>query len=386
MPYRPVDSIIPPDKIHLVWPEQRKPKPHKKKFPLQDFLAVLICLLVVLNSCFFLVEAESSAKVRFTANTEVDLSGLSAALYILSGSECDQLTVSGSTLTSDIPSGSSFSLGTSGHTVLSLTPSGGTASLTFNSGFLSSSGYLSQWTVGSSVASTKVSFTVGVSERNADYLVKVDGQRLNYFKSSSAGQVSFTYKGGFSSKIFEIIREDRPGVALPPVAFQPPTPPEEGFSVLINNGAEYTTEREVTLTLNGGPDAKRMSISESLDFSDASQEPYQTTKAWILSQGEGPKTIYVKFYTEWGQSSPIVSDSIILRAEEGVEEEIKEEVEEEKPTEENIEVLRTKVIELKTQIAQTRTKILRVLYQRLLEIQEKIKNLQSKLWNFLGAE
>ncbi|MHA1289725.1 MAG: hypothetical protein ACTSPB_20265, partial [Candidatus Thorarchaeota archaeon] len=314
-----------------------------------------------------MVEAESSAKVRFTANTEVDLSGLSTTLYILSGSEADSITVSGSILSADIPSGSSFSLGTSGHTVLSLTPSGGTASLTFNTGFLSSSGYLSQWTVSSNVSATEVSFTVGVPEVDADYLIKVDGSKLNYFKSSSAGQVSFTYSGGFSNRIFEIIREDRPsGPGLPPAALQPPTPPEEGFSVLINNGAEYTTEREVTLTLNGGPDAKRMSISESLDFSDASQEPYQTTRIWILSAREGPKTIYVKFYTEWGQSSPIVSDSIILRAEEGVEEEIKEEVEEEKPTEENIEVLRTKVIELKTQIAQTRTKILRVIYQRLL--------------------
>jgi len=110
------------------------------------------------------------------------------------------------------------------------------------------------------------------------------------------------------------------GFALPPVDFQPLTPPEEGFSVLINNGAEYTTEREVTLKLNGGPDAERMSISEDPEFTEAVQESYQPTKIWTLSESEGKKIIYVKFYTQWGRSSPIVSDSIILIEEKPIEE------------------------------------------------------------------
>ena len=105
----------------------------------------------------FVGEARA-AQIQFIEDAELDLSGLSSTLYTKSGSECDSLTVSGSTLNADVPEGSSFTLGTSNHNVLKLTPSGGTASLTFNTGYLSASSYLSQWTVGSSIGSTQVSY------------------------------------------------------------------------------------------------------------------------------------------------------------------------------------------------------------------------------------
>lgn len=100
------------------------------------------------------------------------------------------------------------------------------------------------------------------------------------------------------------------GGGLPSAAYSPPTPPAEGFSVVINNNALETYSRIVTLTLNGGPDTERMAISNFSDFRHAVQEPYQTTKTWILIVGEGLKTVYVKFYTSWGQSSEVVSDAI----------------------------------------------------------------------------
>ena len=55
-----------------------------------------------------------------------------------------------------------------------------------------------------------------------------------------------------------------------------------------------------------------MSISESIDFADASQEPFTTTKSWLLSEGDGLKTVYVKFFTQYGQPTEVISDSIIL--------------------------------------------------------------------------
>ena len=100
------------------------------------------------------------------------------------------------------------------------------------------------------------------------------------------------------------------GSGLPPAAYNPPTPPVGGFSIIINNGALETDSREVTLTLNGGSDAARMAISNFPDFRYAVQEPYQITKIWVLTVGEGLKTVYVKFYTSWGQPSEIVSDTI----------------------------------------------------------------------------
>lgn len=92
----------------------------------------------------------------------------------------------------------------------------------------------------------------------------------------------------------------------------PPQPPIGGFWILINNGVLETNSREVTLTLNGGSDTTRMAISNFSDFRDAVQEPYQTTKTWVLTAGEGLRTVYVKFYTSWGRSSEVVSDAISL--------------------------------------------------------------------------
>lgn len=117
--------------------------------------------------------------------------------------------------------------------------------------------------------------------------------------------------------------ETDPGGGLPPAAYNPPTPPAQGFSILINKNVEYSDSRTITLKLNGGPDAKKMAISNFSDFRNASQIPYQTTKTWTLIKGEGEKTVYVKFYTQWGQPSEIISDVIILKSKE-IKEPIKE--------------------------------------------------------------
>ncbi len=109
------------------------------------------------------------------------------------------------------------------------------------------------------------------------------------------------------------LRSARDGGGLPPGASSLPTPPNEGFSVLINQGAEYASSQMVTLALVGGLDTVRMAVSNFSDFRDASQELYQTTKIWTLTEGEGLKTVYVKFYTQYGQSSSVVSDGIIYK-------------------------------------------------------------------------
>jgi len=99
------------------------------------------------------------------------------------------------------------------------------------------------------------------------------------------------------------------GGGLPAEAYTKPIPP---FSILIDDGREYTKNSVVSLALNGGPDIKTMAISESPNFDNAVQEDYQTIKIFTLSQNDGQRTVYVKFYTKWGQSSAPVSDSIIL--------------------------------------------------------------------------
>lgn len=141
-------------------------------------------------------------------------------------------------------------------------------------------------------------------------------------------QTSYSYTvsavnmyGGESSKsssVSAITLSAPGGGGMPTQWFNPPAPPAEGFTILINNGNEYTNNSIVTLTLRGGSDTVRMAVSNFPDFKDAGQENYATTKEWNLCQGltscsEGEHTVYVKFYADWGTTSEIVSDSIIFR-------------------------------------------------------------------------
>jgi hypothetical protein len=136
----------------------------------------------------------------------------------LSGSEADTVTVDGSTLTVDIPAGSSFTLGAGSptHTVLKVTSNGASSTLTFTSANLTSGGYATQWTVDSSNA-TSWNFAVGVSE-SATYNIQVDSNHYSAI-SASAGQLGFTYTGNFSNKVFSI--EQRSSAGSTPTGFTP---------------------------------------------------------------------------------------------------------------------------------------------------------------------
>jgi len=296
-----------------------------KNFPI-NFPAILICLILVLISSVFLIKAGSRAKVQFTADTIVSLSGITDGdLYIANTSECDSLSVSGSTLTvNDIPAGSSFILKTSSHNnALKITPSGGVLDLSFDSSNLSS-GNITQWTLTGS-SPVQATHIVGTPEANKWYAIKVNGALLNNYQSNSSNEISFTYNGGWSSKTFTIEEGSAPGSGLPPAAYNPPAQPEptpenpnNNFSIIINNNDEYTNNQTVTLKLNAGSDTERMAISNTEDFKNASQIPYQKEYQWdllgnsrsLLQEGN-TYTVYAKFYTQYGVASEVVSDSII---------------------------------------------------------------------------
>ena len=111
------------------------------------------------------------------------------------------------------------------------------------------------------------------------------------------------------------------GGGIPSAWHNPPKSPKGDFRILINNEAEYTNSPKVILNLFGGSDTKRMAISNFSDFQDTGQELYATTKEWNLCKGRtvcqegGEYNVYAKFYTSWGKSSEIVSDSIIYQKE-----------------------------------------------------------------------
>lgn len=93
----------------------------------------------------------------------------------------------------------------------------------------------------------------------------------------------------------------------------PPAPPVGGYVLKINNGATSTSSQNVTLTINGGPEAVKMAIANGTNFAtSAGQETYVTTKEWTLPSGDGLKTVCIKFYNTAGYFSNNVCTSIYL--------------------------------------------------------------------------
>lgn len=83
-------------------------------------------------------------------------------------------------------------------------------------------------------------------------------------------------------------------------------------SVLINDDAAETESRDVVLTMSVS-DATQMAISNTDDFSASSFVPYASQYPWTLSDGEGAKTVFVRFVNASGGSAT-ANDSIVLRA------------------------------------------------------------------------
>lgn len=159
-------------------------------------------LLLIFFLSFSLVDISYAANIYFTADAQLDLTGLPCAIYVASGSAADSLTTLGTNLTADIPSGSIFVIKTTS-TVLSMTASGGTIILGFDTGYFGT-GYVTQWSASSSVSGATVGIDILVPNANTSYLIKVDGTNFNYYTSNGSGVVSFTYNGGFSNKVFTI--------------------------------------------------------------------------------------------------------------------------------------------------------------------------------------
>ena len=114
------------------------------------------------------------------------------------------------------------------------------------------------------------------------------------------------------------------GGGLPPEAYSPPSAPAGGFSITINGGVGVTNNQYVTLSFNVGSDVKKLAISNTDDFKDASQEKYEPTIKWSLCSRfgrlvklpncpEGKYTVYAKFYTIYGRASQVVLDSIVYK-------------------------------------------------------------------------
>ena len=90
------------------------------------------------------------------------------------------------------------------------------------------------------------------------------------------------------------------------------TPPTGTIS--INNGAAYTLTTAVTLSLSATDNS---GVVSQMQFSNdhvtyATPEPYATTTTWMLTSGDGTKTVYVKFKDAAGNWSNSIHAQITL--------------------------------------------------------------------------
>ena len=85
-------------------------------------------------------------------------------------------------------------------------------------------------------------------------------------------------------------------------------------SLVIDGGAEATTNPTVTLTISATDSTSGLALMQFSDdgVSFSSWETYTTTKEWTLTGGDGTKTVYVRFQDNASNTSPAYVDTIIL--------------------------------------------------------------------------
>ncbi|NQU19318.1 hypothetical protein HQ550_04095, partial [bacterium] len=91
------------------------------------------------------------------------------------------------------------------------------------------------------------------------------------------------------------------------------TQPPQG-TIIINNDQPYTNSISVTLSLSASDSTSGMVVGAQMQFSNDNiewsiPEGYDATKVWILSEGDGEKTVYVRFRDVAGNwSGPFFDD------------------------------------------------------------------------------
>lgn len=226
------------------------------------------------------------------AANEVSISGThdwvlpsDGSQYTITGGTFDSVTISGGTFTFTMSGGSSIEILSSDKKKYTVSPSS-----------------LATHTCEASQSRLSLSKPTGGATETVT--VTPSGTCSGSSSSSSSGGGSSGGGGGTAVGLFD-----------------PPKAPEGGFSVLINNNAAVSGSRKVVLSFRTGPDTGRMSLSNSLDFKDATQEASAPSKQWdicsenggavLMSQcPAGTYTVYAKFFSPNGQASAVVSDSI----------------------------------------------------------------------------
>jgi hypothetical protein len=93
------------------------------------------------------------------------------------------------------------------------------------------------------------------------------------------------------------------------------TATEAEYGVTINDGALFTNQTAVTLTISARPGTAQMQVSNDGGFAGAHWEPYASRKAWAITQYGSyviPRVVYVRYKDLGGNVSSNYQDDIIL--------------------------------------------------------------------------
>ncbi len=84
------------------------------------------------------------------------------------------------------------------------------------------------------------------------------------------------------------------------------------YGMVIDDRAEYTSGRTVTLVFTAPGDVTSIRIGNDSLLTGAFFEVFQPSRAWTLTDGDGSKTVYARFRTSGGVVSGLYEASIIL--------------------------------------------------------------------------
>ncbi len=132
-----------------------------------------------------------------------------------------------------------------------------------------------------------------------------------------AGTYTVTYSVADSSlnsanQVIRTVRVVAAGSSLSPQAYLAPLVPENGFQFKV---VPVANSSNIGVSSNAGADIAYVALSTSPAFTHASLIPYQSVFEWNPCDASGicpsgSYTVYVKFYTKWGQPSPVQTFAI----------------------------------------------------------------------------
>lgn len=159
-----------------------------------------------------------------------------------------------------------------------------------------------------------------LGSNDADNWTQLSGLVSSVGATTNPNRKDFTVNGSYRYFAIEIFTPQNSYPIIYEVeaygaSTQDTTPPTG--TIKINNDAQYTNSTAVTLNLSATDLGSGMGSGAQMQFSNdntswSTPEAYTTAKNWVLTSGDGTKTVYAKFKDAAGNWSNPVSDTIIL--------------------------------------------------------------------------